>query len=83
MIAATTLEDVSLHFDPVGSWTLVALVTLALAAVLLAVPPDRSRAGGRRLMMLVGLRLAAFLALWPVSCGPRSSPRRRLGSSRR
>ena len=66
MIAATTLEDVSLHFDPVGSWTLVALVTLALAAVLLAVPPDRSRAGGRRLMMLVGLRLAAFLAL--VAC---------------
>jgi hypothetical protein len=37
-----------------------------LAAVLIAVPPDRSRAGGRRLMMLVGLRLAAFLAL--VAC---------------
>jgi len=66
MIAATTLEDVSLHFDPVGSWPLVGLVTLALAAVLIAVPPDRSRAGGRRLAMLVGLRLAAFLAL--VTC---------------
>jgi len=66
MIAATTLEDVSLHFDPVGSWTLVAVITLLLAAVLIAVPPDRSRAGGRRLLVLVGLRLAAFLAL--VTC---------------
>lgn len=66
MIAATTLEDVSLHFDPVGSWALVAILTLLLAAVLIAVPPDRSRADGRRLMVLMGLRLAAFLAL--VTC---------------
>ncbi len=63
MIAVTTLEEVTVHFDPVGSWGFVALVTALLAAVLVAVPPDRTRAGGRRLAALVGLRLLAFLAL--------------------
>ena len=57
------IEDLSISFDPVGSWGLVALVTALLAAVLVAVPPDRTRAGGRRLAALVGLRLLAFLAL--------------------
>jgi hypothetical protein len=66
IVAATTVEDLTLAFDPVGSWALVAVVTLALAAVLVAVPPDRTRAGGRRRWVLVGLRLAAFLAL--VAC---------------
>ena len=63
MIAATTLDEFSVHFDPVGSWSLVALVALLLAAVLVAVPPDRTRAGGRRLTALVSLRLLAFVAL--------------------
>lgn len=63
MIAATTLDEFSVHFDPVGSWSLVALVTLLLAAVLVAIPPDRTRAGGHRLTVLVSLRLLAFLAL--------------------
>ena len=66
MIASTALEEVSLQFDPVGSWTLVGLVAAVLAAVLLAVPPDRSRVSRGRLAALVLLRLAAFLAL--VAC---------------
>lgn len=66
MIAATTVENVSLHYDPVGSWVFVACVAAALVAVLVAIPPDRSRAGGGRRWALVGLRLAAFLAL--VAC---------------
>jgi hypothetical protein len=70
MIAATTVEDVSLHFDPVGSWPFVAVVTLALFAVLVAVPPDRTRAGGRRFWALVLLRLVAFLALVGVMLRP-------------
>jgi hypothetical protein len=67
MIATTTtLDALSMHFDPVGSWGLVALVTAALAAILVAVPPDRSRAPGRRFTTLMALRIAAFLAL--VTC---------------
>ena len=66
MIATTALEEVSLQFDPVGSWPLVGLVAAGLAAVLLAVPPDRSRVSRGRLAALVVLRLAAFLAL--VAC---------------
>ncbi len=70
MIAATTVEDLALHFDPVGSWAFVAVVTLALLAVLVAVPPDRTRAGGSRSWTLVFLRLAAFLALVGVMLRP-------------
>ena len=66
MIATTALEQMSIQFDPVGSWTLVGVVTAVLGAVLLAVPPDRSRVSGRRLATLVALRLLAFLAL--VAC---------------
>jgi hypothetical protein len=66
IVAATTVEDLALHFDPVGSWGFMALVTAALAAVLVAVPPDRTRAAGGRRWMLVALRLAAFVAL--VAC---------------
>ena len=66
MIATTALEEVSLQFDPVGSWAVVGIVTAVLAAVLLAVPPDRSRVSRGRLTALVLLRLAAFLAL--VAC---------------
>ena len=60
------LEELTVGFDPVGSWAFVALVTVALAAVLFAVPPDRTRVGGGRRFMLVALRLAAFLAL--IAC---------------
>lgn len=63
MIAATTVQRVSLHFDPVGSWLLVALVAAALAAVLLAVPPDRSRVSRGGVLWLTLLRLGSFLAL--------------------
>jgi hypothetical protein len=62
----TWLEELTVQFDPVGSWGFVALVTLALAAVLLAVPPDRTRLSRGRRLGLVALRLAAFLAL--VGC---------------
>ena len=71
MIAATTVQRVSLHFDPVGSWLLVAVVAIALLAVLLAVPPDRSRVSGSRLLLLMLLRLGGFLAL--VLCMVRPS----------
>jgi hypothetical protein len=63
---ATWLDELTVQFDPVGSWAFVAVVTLALAAVLLAVPPDRTRLTGGRRLSLVALRLAAFLAL--VAC---------------
>ena len=66
MIASSVLERMTVQFDPVGSWTLVGVVAAVLVAVLLAVPPDRSRVTGRRLAALVGLRLLAFLAL--VAC---------------
>jgi hypothetical protein len=56
-------EEMSVQFDPVGSWLVVAAVTIALVAVLLAVPPDRSRVAGGRLATLVMLRVLAFLAL--------------------
>ena len=63
MIAATTVQRVSVHFEPVGSWLLVALVTAALLAVLFAVPPDRSRVSRSGVLVLVLLRLGGFLAL--------------------
>jgi hypothetical protein len=66
MIMTTALEEVALQFDPVGSWAVVGLVAAVLAAVLFAVPPDRSRVSRGRLVTLVLLRLAAFLAL--VAC---------------
>jgi hypothetical protein len=62
----TWLEEMVISFDPVGSWAFVALVTIALVAVLLAVPPDRSRVDGRRRFLLTAIRLAAFLAV--VAC---------------
>lgn len=62
----TWLEEMVISFDPVGSWAFVALVTIALAAVLLAVPPDRSRVDGRRRFILTAIRLGAFLAV--VAC---------------
>ena len=66
MTDSTWIEELSISFDPVGSWAFVVLVSVALAVVLVAVPPDRSRIGGWRLWMLVGLRMTAFLAL--VTC---------------
>lgn len=67
MIAAGgMLRDVSVAFDPVGSWWVIAAVTAAFAVVLLAVGPDRSRVTPGRRRALVLVRLAAFLAL--VAC---------------
>ena len=66
MIAAAAIEDFAVHLDPVGSWSLVCVVTGLLAAVLFAVPPDRSRVSGGRLTALVLLRLCGFLAV--VAC---------------
>jgi hypothetical protein len=63
MIAVATVQQTTVHFDPVGSWLLVAVVAALLLAVLVAVPPDRSRVSGGKLAALVLLRLAAFLAL--------------------
>ena len=77
MSESTWIEDLSIAFDPVGSWAVVVLVATALAAVLVAVPPDRSRVGPGRVSVLVGLRILAFLAL--VFCMLRPS----LVSSRR
>jgi hypothetical protein len=64
--AASLLHDVSVAFDPVGSWATLAIVTAALAAVLFAVGPDRSRVSPGRRLVLVLVRLAAFVAL--VAC---------------
>lgn len=63
MIAVTAVQRVAVHFDPVGSWPLVALVAMLLLAVLLAVPPDRSRVSRGRVAVLMLLRLGSFLAL--------------------
>lgn len=60
------LEELSLQFDPVWSWAFVACVALGLLAVLLAVPPDRSRLSPAGRIALTLLRLGAFLAL--VAC---------------
>lgn len=63
MIAVTAVQRVAIHFDPVGSWLLVAVVAAALLAVLLAVPPDRSRVSRGRVLTLSLLRLGGFLAI--------------------
>ncbi|MFM8892587.1 MAG: hypothetical protein ACKOTB_13370, partial [Planctomycetia bacterium] len=63
MIAVTAVERTIVQFEPVGSWLFVGLVALALAAVLLAFPPDRSRVPRNRVLLLALLRMGAFLAL--------------------
>ncbi|MFM1996848.1 MAG: hypothetical protein RLZZ111_1235 [Planctomycetota bacterium] len=63
MIAVTSVQRVSMHADPVGSWWFVAAVAAVLVAVMLAFPPDRSRVSAGRVLALVLLRLAAFLTL--------------------
>jgi hypothetical protein len=63
MTGSRALEEVSLLFDPVWSWAFVAIVSAALLAVLLAVPPDRSRVSPWGRIVLSLLRLGAFLAL--------------------
>ena len=65
-VLALALGELSVDCDPVVSWWFVALVTLALLAVLLAVGPDRSRVPPGRRLALVLLRAGAFLAL--VAC---------------
>jgi len=45
MSDATWLQELRVEFDPVGSWLLVVLTTVLLAAALLAFPPDRTRVG--------------------------------------
>lgn len=66
LLAIATVEDLTIQFDPVGSWTLVGVVAAALAAVLFLVGPDRSRVSRGRVAALVLLRLGAFLTL--VAC---------------
>ena len=66
LLAVVPVEDLSIQFDPVGSWTLVGVVVALLATVLFAVGPDRTRVSPSRVMALVLLRLGAFLTL--VAC---------------
>lgn len=60
------ISDLSIRFDPVGSWIVVGVVAVVFAAVLVLVGPDRTRVSGPRLMALVILRSLAFLGL--VGC---------------
>jgi hypothetical protein len=76
-----TLEQIAVQFDPVGSWPLVALVAALFVAVLVAVPPDRSRVSRGRFALLVLLRLVTFLALLacltrPTVVAARKAPQR-------
>jgi hypothetical protein len=66
MTDARTLEELSLQWDPIWSWVFVAAAAAGLLAVIILVPPDRSRLsrGGRT--VLSALRFAAFLAV--VAC---------------
>lgn len=57
------LEEVSLHGDPVWSWVFVAAMAAGLLGVLLAFPPDRTRLSPVGRMVLVCLRMTAFLAV--------------------
>lgn len=68
----------TLLFEPVGSWWFVFLVAAGLAAVLVFVGPDRSRIDGIRLKLLVGLRVAAFLAIVLCMLRPTLVAQRRL-----
>lgn len=68
----------TLLFEPVGSWWLVVLVAAGLAAVLLLVAPDRSRIDPLRVRWLVGLRVAAFLAIVLCMLRPTVVAQRRL-----
>lgn len=63
ILAAVSTEHFAVHVDPVGSWTLVGLVTAMLAAVLVLVGPDQTRVSGGRFVALLALRLAAFLTM--------------------
>ncbi|MFM7243245.1 MAG: hypothetical protein ACKO40_03595 [Planctomycetaceae bacterium] len=66
MTAAGTIEELSLQWDPIWSWVFVTLVAIALLAVIIAVPPDRSRLSRSGRLVLSALRFAAFLAV--VAC---------------
>ena len=68
----------TLLFEPVGSWWFVLTVAAGLAAVLVLVGPDRSRVEGFRLKWLVGLRVAAFLAIVLCMLRPTVVAQRRL-----
>lgn len=68
----------TLLFEPVGSWWFVLMVAAGLAAVLVLVGPDRSRVEGFRLKWLVGLRVAAFLAIVLCMLRPTVVAQRRL-----
>ena len=68
----------TLLFEPVGSWWFVLMVAAGLAAVLVLVGPDRSRVEGFRLKWLVGLLVAAFLAIVLCMLRPTVVAQRRL-----
>lgn len=63
MTPARSLEQIALHVDPVWSWAFVAAVAMVFLAVLLAVPPDRSRVSMAGRLTLTLLRFGAFLAV--------------------
>ena len=75
---ATGPTALTLLFEPVGSWWFVLMVAAGLAAVLVLVGPDRSRVEGFRLKWLVGLRVAAFLAIVLCMLRPTVVAQRRL-----
>ena len=66
LLAIATVEDLTIQFDPVGSWALVGAVAAVLAVVLFLVGPDRTRVSRKRVTALVLLRLGAFVTL--VAC---------------
>lgn len=63
MTPARSLHQIALHYDPVWSWAFVAAVAVAFLAVLLTVPPDRSRVSVPGRLVLTLLRFGAFLAV--------------------
>jgi len=71
MTETRTFEEISLTWDPVGSWFFVAACAIGLVSVLIFVPPDRSRLSSAGRSALTALRFAAFLAV--VACMLRPS----------
>ena len=63
MTPGETVRDLSVGFDPVGSWLWVGVLAAVLGGVLVFLGPDRSRLSARGCLALVVLRLIAILCL--------------------
>ena len=63
MTPGETIRDLSVGFDPVGSWLWVGVLAAVLGGVLVFLGPDRSRLSARGCLALVVLRLIAILCL--------------------